>query len=279
VSTRQSTHKYQKVQIVVGAHYGRWTVLSDAGKNRHGARLVLAECKCGTKRVVQFVSLRHGNSRSCGCYREDVAGARYGRWTVLSNAGTNSHGKRLVLCRCSCGTERVVQYHSIKHGGSKSCGCWNQEQAVTTNTTHGSCGSRLYRVWEDMKSRCKYPTHQAYAHYGGRGITVCTEWHDFIPFQKWATENGYQQGLSIERLDNDAGYSPGNCCWATPQMQSRNRRTNHFIEAWGETRILNDWAADERCSITAAGIKCRLKKGMSPEAAISTPDRRTWKQK
>ena len=108
---------------------------------------------------------------------------------------------------------------------------------------HGGKGTKLYEVWCAMKARCNNPKLKVYPHYGGRGITVCEEWlHDFEQFEKWAVANGYKENLSIDRIDNDKGYSPDNCRWATKEQQANNQRTTLTVEYNGVTKTLHEWA-------------------------------------
>ena len=130
-----------------------------------------------------------------------------------------------------------------------------------------------------MKQRCYNPKNTGYPSYGGRGITVCDEWRaDFVPFRDWAVVNGYEDTLSLDRIDNDGHYSPENCRWATEHTQKRNRQQTQALTAFGETKCLEDWALDLRCSVAPATIKQRIQKlGWTAEAAITTP-RLTRKQ-
>ena len=108
---------------------------------------------------------------------------------------------------------------------------------------HGGKGTKLYEVWCSMKARCYNPTSKSYSRYGGRGITICDEWRNsFIVFKKWAMSHGYKEGLSIDRIDNNEGYSPDNCRWATTTQQANNKRTTLFIEHNGERKTLHEWA-------------------------------------
>lgn len=124
-----------------------------------------------------------------------------------------------------------------------------------------------------MRARCNKPYMINYERYGGRGIAVCSEWNaDFWVFFAWAMCNGYQDHLTIDRIDNNAGYSPSNCRWSTLEEQGRNKRSNAFITAFEETKTIKDWTRDPRCAVTAMAIYQRIKhRGFDPESAISRP--------
>jgi hypothetical protein len=129
-----------------------------------------------------------------------------------------SHVKRsyFYVCRCSCGTEFTAEGDKIKRGHTRSCGCINE------SLKHGKVGSSTYGIWAAMKTRCLNQNSPAYPYYGARGITVCERWMEFRKFLEDMGER--PPGLSIDRIDNDKGYEPGNCRWATPLEQSHNRR-------------------------------------------------------
>lgn len=157
----------------------------------------------------------------------DMIGRRFSRLLVFEPAVKSNCGRRQWLCRCDCGSVRVVDGGALRSGNSKSCGCWNREVANTGLRTHGhTCGkreSREYRAWRAMKARCYHVTSSSYVNYGGRGITICARWRSSFE-ALWADMGTCQTGLTLERRDNDKGYSPDNCMWASRSQQTFNQR-------------------------------------------------------
>lgn len=131
---------------------------------------------------------------------------------------------RKATCKCECGTIKDFWLCDIEKGKIKSCGCLRYKNLSERNTKHGKCGTRIYRIWRGIISRCEIKTATSYENYGGRGISVCKEWHSFDCFYKWALENGYLDNLTIERINNNGNYEPKNCCWITKSEQSLNKR-------------------------------------------------------
>ena len=203
-------------------------------------------------------------------------GRRFGRLVVVG-IRRERRGKRDMIiahCRCNCGREKDVFWQALADGRVKSCGCLNRELAAIRgreSTKHGGCNTRLYRIFMGMHARCYRPQHMHYANYGGRGIEVCPEWRgDFAAFREWAMSHGYDDTLSIDRIDNDRGYSPDNCRWADAKTQCGNRRTCHMLTVDGQTHTLSEWA--RLTGIKKTTIKERLRRGWSIERALGVCD-------
>lgn len=153
---------------------------------------------------------------------KDLTGLRFGRLSVLHR--TRSLNKRVLwLCRCDCGVEKEVVGGNLNSGWTKSCGCLTSELHIARITTHGMTGTPLFGVWKGMRRRCNDVGNKSFKNYGGRGIRVCDRWSDFSNFHADMVD-GYEQGLTIERRDNDKDYEPGNCLWVPKKDQSKNRR-------------------------------------------------------
>jgi hypothetical protein len=197
-------------------------------------------------------------------YKPIIVGDRFGRWTVLATDKPRHH-----LCRCACGTSRVVYDGSLKNGASPSCGCLTLERMTTHGHVVGGKASPTYSVWAAMIARCKNPNLKAFKNYGGRGITVCERWR--LSYEAFLEDMGEcPQGLSIERENNDGNYEPGNCRWATRAEQNRNRRGNRLITFRGETHSMIEWT--EILPLGLDTLRGRLDKlGWSVERAFTTP--------
>jgi len=131
---------------------------------------------------------------------------------------------------------------------------------------HGRKPKRLYTIWKKMRQRCNDHNAINYKNYGGRGISICSEWNDFAAFRIWAFNNGYAENLTLDRIDNDLGYSPDNCRWSTYKEQAKNRRTTIYIECNGETKTITEWS--EISKIPYGTIHGRLSRGWEAQRAI-----------
>lgn len=165
----------------------------------------------------------------------DLTNKRFNRLTVLHRSSANStQNKPMWVCKCDCGNITTVRGTDLKSGNTKSCGCLDRESASKRFTTHGYSHTRLYKIWCGMKDRCYNPNNKRYSDYGGRGIFICDEWlHDFVAFKDWAYQNGYDDTApfgecTIDRANNDDGYTPYNCVWSNLTQQAHNKRnTSH----------------------------------------------------
>lgn len=263
---------------LVGKKFGRLTVVRKLENVKMPGGSVVAKylckCECGNVVSVFASALRSGATSSCGCYRKeqfhkaifnDLTGKRFGRWSVLAVAETNSK-KTYWKCKCDCGTVKDVRADQLINGHSVSCGCLRDEAA----TTHGKSKTRIYRIWIGMRRRCYDSNQFGYQRYGGRGISVCNEWMtDFERFYEWAISNGYDDKKSIDRIDNDGNYEPNNCRWVTMKEQGNNRSSNVFYEYDDEVHTIAEWA--EIAKIPYATLKHRIDAGWSIYDAITTP--------
>lgn len=174
----------------------------------------------------------------------DLTGQKFGLLTVIGLAETETR-KTYWVCKCDCGNMKTVRSDSLLCGAIKSCGCIKRKQDevnLTKNHRHKMSGTRIYSEWQGMKGRCYNKGSARYADWGGRGIKVCEQWRNsFESFYTWAMANGYQDNLTIDRIDNNGNYCPENCRWVGQQEQCRNRRSNINITIGNSTRTLMEW--------------------------------------
>lgn len=208
---------------LTGKRFGRLLVLNYTTERRDGK--VVWECICDCGNPVKAVSSRMigGSSRSCGCVRSEACcqvkvGETFGRLTVAAYAG-----KSRWNCICLCGKTATVMASNLRAGKQKSCGCYRE----SFKRTHGKSNSSIYRRWNAMLLRCEDPGHPSYHHYGGRGVGVCERWHSFENF--YADLGDPPSGLTLDRIDVNKGYYPGNVRWATGSVQARNKRTHKAV--------------------------------------------------
>lgn len=181
------------------------------------------------------------------------------------------YGKPATMWRCKCSCGREVEMHAKSlWRGTKSCGCRRGQFITEAKTKHGGAGTPEFKIWVGMRNRCNNPNNQAFRHYGGRGIKVCERWNDFSSFLEDMGKR--PRGACIERLNNDADYSPENCAWSTDRkFQSRNRRGLRQITINGVTRCKSEWA--EINGLKEITVDKRIKKGWPEEIAVTKPAR------
>lgn len=185
--------------------------------------------------------------------------------TFISNDPDN---RQKAIYRCICGTEKSLFKTNVNQGFTKSCGCYNKKAIVDRQTTHGLTKHPLNGVWYKMHDRCYNPNVESYKNYGARGIFICEEWrNDFLAFFKWAMDNGWKKGLTIERGNNDREYSPENCKIDTIKNQANNRRSNRILSFRGANRTISQWA--DVVNIKQGIIANRLFCGWSVEEALT----------
>jgi len=297
----------QKVVVCAGMRFTRLVVIEKAERSPLERQKWRCMCDCGKEVLVEGKEMTRAGARarrSCGCLRaeasmarikaindlmvvapsfQDLVGSRFGTLTVVSrceNKITSGGGiKTNWVCLCDCGNEVEKTGQTLKK--SKTCGrsCkfysqlmtkinkertpWKKEDAYTNTPTHQS--------WRGMLERCNNPSHIGYERYGGRGIQVCDRW--VKSFESFLADMGERPDgfYSIDRIDNDKGYSPENCRWASRKEQSRNTSRNVNISFMGQTKCLTDWAID--FGISRYVLDQRIRSGWDIEQAFTTPAR------
>lgn len=204
----------------------------------------------------------------------DLTNMRFGRLVVTSLAddyvSPSGYHKKRWACHCDCGNDVVVWAANLICGHTQSCGCLHEEKIASGNVKHGLCYSRIYNIWRGMIARCENPNSEYYYAYGGRGIRVCAEWRNNpTAFYQWSIWHGYDDSLSIDRIDNDGNYCPDNCRWATRTEQANNTSRNHMIEYNGKNKTLTKLAKE--FGIDPKALSWRLELGWDIEDALDTP--------
>lgn len=198
----------------------------------------------------------------------DLTKQNFNRLTVLERA-KNRNGRVYWKCLCICGNITIVQGCSLTSKATQSCGCLHKECVKQINSTHCMSNTPEFHTWESIIKRCTNPNTIGWELYGGRGIKICESWrHDFIAFYNHIGTRPSKKH-SIDRIDNDGDYEPGNVRWATKQEQANNRRTNHYVTLRGNTLTISEWA--KFTNVKRTTIHQRLKYGWPPAKAIFQP--------
>ena len=270
---------------LTGKKFGRLTVLGEAeSRVRNNGKIAYywkCRCDCGTEKEIEGRALREGTTVSCGCWRSEKAkanliGQKFTYLTVLKEAGRDEWGSVIWLCKCDCGNYHKTLSKYLLNGDTTSCGCRRAEFLIRTHDIkqpiYDMSDTRLYRIWRGIKQRCLNPNSKSYKNYGGRGIDICLEWNDFENFYKWAIENGYEESLTIDRINNNGNYEPSNCRWVSRKIQGNNTRRNHYLTYKGITKTMSEWA--DICNIKYSTVRARINSyHWSIEKALETPVR------
>ena len=204
---------------------------------------------------------------------QDLTGQKFGKLTVISFSHRENN-RTYWKCKCDCGSIKIYRADFLKRSIAPSCGCSRKEKTRIicrelgySRKTHGLCNTRLYKIYHNMKDRCYRKSCKAYKDYGGRGIFICKEWlENFKMFYEWAINNGYEDNLTIDRKDNNLGYSPDNCRWITQKEQCLNRRCNKLINYNNKTQTLKEWA--DELGLSYIKVWKRIHRGWNFERAI-----------
>ena len=260
---------------LTGQKFGRLTVIRRAPDLRKGFPRWECLCECGNTSFPWSSDLKSGGDKSCGCVvPEDLTGQVFGRLTAVRRI--ERPGASWWECKCECGVVKEIRLNSLKMGHTQSCGCLHKDAV----TTHGCASHEVYHaeywIWKGMTRRTTTAKESSklYKNYKGRGITVCDRWRSF---ENFISDMGLRPSPehSLERVDNNSGYSKENCTWATRKEQARNRRNNHVLEYKGETKCLIEWA--ETLGISFLVISKRLQLGWTTERTLETPVRKRRK--
>lgn len=198
--------------------------------------------------------------------RVDHTGSRFGSWVAVAIDRTNGH-RTWWRVRCDCGAAAVVRADSLTTGGSKRCVTCQSEVSRQTHTRHGETRDPTWRSWASMRERCENPNFSAFKDYGGRGVKVSARWQSYEAFVQ---DVGYRPaGTTLDRIDCSGDYEPGNCRWATPKQQARNKRRTVYLEVNGERKSLSEWAEDRGFSHIT--FYKRYAAGWSDQDIVNTP--------
>lgn len=201
-----------------------------------------------------------------------VPGTRYGMLTVIKETDRmvqpGGIRARAFLCKCDCGKEKVVRLSHLRHNRVKSCGCLVGE-------FHGLCQAQLYTVWRGIKNRCYCDSYEEKKYYQGKGVIMCDDWkNSFTAFYEWAINNGYKEGLTIDREDSDRNYEPDNCRWVTSFENMLNAGNSPIVVYHGNEIYLAEMWANDYFRTHMGAIRSRMRRGYSVDRAFDTPIRK-----
>ena len=198
---------------------------------------------------------------------------KYGKLTILGIEYQKKYSNGTIIdfvkCKCECGNIKIINFNNIKRGLVKSCGC-------ITKTVNGMSKTRIYQIYRHLINRCYREKDISYKNYGNKGIIVCDEWkNDFMSFYNWAMKNGYEEHLTIDRINVNGNYEPSNCRWVNMAVQQNNRSNNRILEYKGQKKTITEWA--KYCGLSYRNLYYRLNNGYTIEEAIEKPKRKLHK--
>lgn len=273
-----------KVIDITGQRFGKLVVIQRADDHYEpsGKRVIRwkCQCDCGEISVVSGSQLRKGRTKSCGCLdHPDINGKRFGKLTVIREGDKKvkpcGSPVKMWICKCDCGNTTLVSTSDLNNGHTTSCGCVKRGMLGNITRKHGMTKTRIYKIYRGMISRCYSKSNPHYDLWGGRGIKICDEWlgeHGFENFMEWSMNNGYENGLSIDRIDNNGNYEPLNCRWTTWIVQANNTRKNIYVTYKGKTQSLPDWCRE--LGLEYNMIYLRYKRGWDTEKMFNQPKRK-----
>lgn len=197
----------------------------------------------------------------------ELTGQTFHRLTVLERSGKANDGRATWVCTCDCGNTIIVRGKDLRSGNTKSCGCYKNEVVKERSLIHGRSRTRLHNIWWGVYQRCCDKNSVSYPGYGAKGITLCEDWKNFVNFLDWSISNGYNDNLSIDRIENHIGYEPNNCRWVDQRTQQRNRSNNRYLTIGGITKKLCEWS--EETGLSHATIFSRIKRGIPEDQWLS----------
>lgn len=205
---------------------------------------------------------------------QQLIGQKFNRLTILDIWIDKVKGYYVCKCKCECGSETVTRLSPVKNGGIKSCGCirykYRKAPIMGCKLYTGRSKHPLYNTWNNMLGRCENPNDEMYKNYGGRGISVCNQWHDFDEFIKWSDSvGGRPDGCSIDRIDVNGNYCPENCRWATNEIQQNNKTTSQYLTYKGETKTLAEWC--RKLGLSRYSVQYRFMQVWSAEDILEIP--------
>jgi hypothetical protein len=201
-------------------------------------------------------------------------GDTFGMWIVIkpNDPTADREARQNATCKCQrCGNVVATSIYNLVLGKTNKCRSCHTYADIVERAPGEK--ARLKRIWKCIKNRCMNRRVLGYQDYGGRGISLCNEWLDFRSFYEWSIANGYTNELQIDRRDTNGNYEPENCRWVTSKTNNRNRRNNHQLTAFGETKPIAAWADDDRCDVSSQTLAMRIRSGMAVEEAILRPRR------